>query len=105
MAVKFGHGPATVIGDSSFDAPKVRNLREPRTAGALREKERGQAPHGFSWGFFIGLSLACQCSGAKCGERRRSFYSEQLRCCAQQVAQGLHLLKMPRSNRNRPRAR
>jgi iron complex transport system substrate-binding protein len=28
-------------------------LREPRIDPALREKERGQMPHGFSWGFFI----------------------------------------------------
>ena len=51
--MKIGHGPATVIGDSEAAAPRVRNLREPRYAGALREKERGQAPHCLSWGFFI----------------------------------------------------
>jgi hypothetical protein len=32
---------------------KSGNLREPICAGTLREKECGDTPHYFSWGFFI----------------------------------------------------
>jgi len=45
-AVKIGHGPATVIGET----PKVRTPSQAAIVHTLREKGRGHAPH-----FLVGL--------------------------------------------------
>ena len=49
-AVKIGHGPATVSGET----PQVRTPSQTVVADALREKERGVAPHFSRGAFFIG---------------------------------------------------
>ena len=52
--MRIGHGPATVIGSRQ---PSVRTPTRAEVIGALREKERGVAPHFFSWGFFVGKGI------------------------------------------------